>query len=159
MSPQNYDWPDVGSVLYAGGSAVIPPAGETFNLSSGGVTVNVMSSSILVTFPEGWLFSTAPKTFDGIVVTDLAANIMGDALGSTNISGYVASELSFDNNNLYIDFPYPPLSTLAAGASVSVDVQFASVPEPASFILLSVGLFGIGLLHRRRSKYATVLRT
>src|SRR5579863_3419502 len=84
----NYEWPNLGTILYPGGSAVIPPGGTTFDLSSGGVTVDVTNSNIVVTFPGGWDFSTAPKTFDGIVVTDPTADIIGVSLASTNISGY-----------------------------------------------------------------------
>lgn len=147
----NYEWPNIGTVLYPGGSAVIPAGGQTFDLSSGGVTVDVTNSSIVVTFPGGWDFSTAPKTFDGIVVTDPTADIIGASLASTNISGYVGSDVSFNGQDVYINFPYPPFASLSAGASVSVGVLFAA-PEPAPLALLATGLLGLGLLRRHRAQ-------
>jgi hypothetical protein len=145
----NYEWPNLGTILYPGGTSVIASGGTTFDLSSGGVIVDVTNSNILITFPGGWGFSTAPKTFDGIVVNDPSADITAVSLASTNIAGYVASDLSFDGQDVYINFPYPPFSGLSAGASVSVDVSFAT-PEPAPMALLAAGLLGIGLLCARR---------
>jgi hypothetical protein len=148
----NYEWPDLGTVLYAGGSSTIAAGGTTFDMSSGGVLADVSSSNILLTFPGGWGFSTAPKTFDGVVVTDPLAVITGVSLASTNIAGFVASDLSFDANNVYIDFPFPPFSSLDAGASVSADVQFASpVPEPKSLYLTMAVLALLLVLYRRRA--------
>jgi hypothetical protein len=143
----NYEWPNLGTVLYTGGTQTIAAGGTTFDLSSGGVTVDVTDSSIVVTFPGGWGFSTAAKTFDGIVVTDPSADITGVSLDTTNITGYVASDITFDTNDVYINFPYPPFSGLDAGASVTADVVFA--PEPASLFLIGAGLLGIAAWRRR----------
>jgi hypothetical protein len=127
----NYDFPSLGTVIYSGGSAVVSPGGTAFNTvatmgAGAGPTVTVSSTTIQATFANGWTFDTgASKTFDGLVITDASANIAGVSLASTNIPGFVASQVTFDSHNVYINFPYPPFATLAAGASVSVNVLFA----------------------------------
>jgi hypothetical protein len=149
----NYEWPNLGTVLYPGGTSVIAPGGTVFDIVDFTVTTDVTASNILVTFPVGWIFSTSAKTFDGVVITDPSADITGVSLASTNLSGYVASDLSFSAHDVDINFPYPPFATIAAGSSVSVDVQFASpVPEPAPVFLLGAGLLAIGLVRSRRMK-------
>jgi hypothetical protein len=158
----NYEWPNLGTVLYAGGTKPIPPGGTTFDLDRCGAMVDVTSSDIVVTFPIGWFFNTTtPKTFDGVVVADPSAEITGVSLNSTNISGYVASDLGFDAHDVFINFPYPPFSSLDAGASVTVGVDFdpaATVPEPGSFTLLALALAGLGFCWWKRASKALAVK-
>jgi hypothetical protein len=146
----NYDWPDVGIVLYPGGSAAVVPGGTTFSMSSGGALADVADSSVSLTFPGGWGFSTGAKTFDGVVITDPSVDITGVSLVSSNISGFVAGDLSSDSNDVFINFPFPPFSSLPVDASLVVNVSFAPVPEPATLAVLSAGLLGIATGRRRR---------
>jgi len=144
----NYDFPALGDVIYSGGSQVIPVAGATFNLASGGLLVNVTGDAITVTFPPGWLFSNVAKTFDGLVISDSSPTIAGITLASTNIPGFVASDLSSNTGNVYINFP-ASFTSLNAGSTITVDVAFA--PEPAPLALWSVALLmGITFLGLRR---------
>lgn len=148
----NYEWPNLGTVLYPGGSATVAPGGTSFSMSSGGALADVQDSSISVTFPGGWGFATTPKTFDGVVITDPGVDITGVSLGSTNFPGYVAGDLSSDGNDVFVNFPFPPFSSLPAGASLVVDVSFAPVPEPATLAVLSAGLLGIATSRLRRRR-------
>lgn len=84
----NYEWPNVGTVLYPGGSSTVVAGGTTFNMSGGGVLADVTNSNILVIFSRRLSFSTAAKAFDGVVVTDPSAVITGVSLASTNIPGF-----------------------------------------------------------------------
>lgn len=145
----NYEWPALGDVLYPGGTSTVTSGGTTFDMSTGGVTAEVTNSSIVVTFPFGWSFSTSAKTFDGIVISDPSADITGISLGSTNITGYIASDLSFNSHDVYINFPYPPFASLDTGSTLTVDVLFAA-PEPTPASLLPAGLLGVVLLNRRK---------
>jgi len=129
----NYDWPGQGTVLYNGGSATVGPYGALFSADANGVNVNVTNAQIAVTFPNGWNFNTSPVSLDGLAITDPLATITGVSLASTNIAGFTgsASQLFFDGNDVYINFPHPAFTSLNAGASVTVNVQFASTaPAP-----------------------------
>ena len=118
-------------------------------------TVTVTGTNIVVTFPGGWTFDTTPVSFDGLVITDPEATIAGVSLATTNITGYTgsASQLYFDGNDVYINFPHPAFSTLSPGASVSVNVQFATSPALFSTIPGDIEQFtATGLLHWWRHK-------
>ena len=146
----NYDFPALGDVIYSGGSQVIPAAGAIFNLSSGGVLVNVTGTAITVTFPPGWLFANVAKTFDGLVISDSSPTIAGITLASTNIPGFVSSDLTFDPSDVYVNFP-SSFTTLNAGSTVTVNVTF--VPEPAPLATLSLTiLMGIAFLGWRKTR-------
>ncbi len=134
----NYDWPGIGTVLYPGGSMPVTAGGATFSASGGGVSATVTGTNITLTFPNGWDFNTtSPKTIDGIAVTDPLATITGVSLASTNISGYTGSpaQLFFDNQDVYISFPSAGFSSLPAGATVSVNVQFATSPPAGPYAI------------------------
>jgi hypothetical protein len=75
-------------------------------------------------------FATGKPAFDGLVITDATAatRISGVSLASTNIPMYPASQLSFDSHNVYVNLVGLP--NLAAGASISVNVQFAPLVLP-----------------------------
>ncbi len=135
----NYDWPGIGSVLYPGGAGKpVGPGGATFDAPAGGLSVNVTATNITVTFTGAWNFNTtSPKTVDGIAVTDPLATITGASLASTNISGYTGSpaQLFFDNHDVYISFPSAGFSSLNNGATVSVNVQFATSPTAGPYAI------------------------
>jgi len=132
----NDDYPGQGTVLNSGGSASVAPGGTTFSLASGGISVIITGTNITVTFPNGWTFPTTPGSFDGLVITDPESTITGVSLATpSTIPGYTGSpsQLYFDANDVFINFPQPAFSTLLAGASVSVNVLFGT-SAPASTI-------------------------
>jgi hypothetical protein len=140
----DYEWPTIGIVLYPGGSLPVTSGGTTFSLSGGDVLVDVSNTSIDITFPAGWSFSTAPKSFDGLVITDSAAIVTGVSLRSTNISGFDSSDTSSNSKDVFVNFPYPPFSGLNSGANIILNVSFAPVPEPPATAFLLVGVLSIG---------------
>jgi hypothetical protein len=148
----NYNFPTVGSVLYPGGSQTVTAGGTTFDPGDGWNVV-VTGTTITFTFPVGWSFAIVPKTFDGFVISDPSVNFSGALLNSTNIGGFDTSDVTFDANDVYINFPFPPFTGLDAGATGTIDVSFATpsaVPEPSSIVLLGSGVLGLVGAARRR---------
>ena len=135
----NYDWPGQGTILYNGGSAPVTPSGTMFGPLDNTYNVNaiVTGTSITVNFPNGWTFNNTPMAFDGLAITDPLATITGVSLASTNISGFTgsASQLYFDGNDVYINFPHPAFPSLPAGSTLSVNVTFSSSSPAAPYTL------------------------
>lgn len=140
----NYEWPNLGTILYPGGTNVIAPGGTNFVMANGGVTALVTDTSIVLTYPNGWAFNTkTPKTFDGSVVTDLQANITGASAAGNTVSGVT---ISFDSHHVYINDLTS--SSFLAGTTISVNVSFgqtATTPLPPATVgvAYSAGLTGI----------------
>ena len=137
----DYHFPDLGTVLYPSGNAVVGAGTEFPNVGGFGVgispSVDISDTNILISYPVGFTFSSPPtKTFDGWVISDILGaipNIIGVSLLGTNIPGYDASQLSFDSDHVYIN--QLNFASFAANAFISVDVQFDSdgdgVPDTA----------------------------
>jgi hypothetical protein len=132
----NYDWPGQGTVLASGGSGPVT-SGTPFNATPNGINVAVSGASIVVTLANPFSFDTTPVSFDGLVITDPLATITGVSLASTNISGYTgsASQLYFDGNDVYINFPHPAFASLPAGATLTVNVTFSAAAPAAPYSL------------------------
>jgi hypothetical protein len=136
----DYHWPNLRTVLYPSGNAVVGAGIEFPNVGGFGVgispSVDISDTNILITYPVGFSFAPPPKTFDGWVISDILGaipNIIGVSLRGTNIPGYDASQLSFDSDHVFIN--QLNFASFAANAFISVDVQFESVgPGPAILI-------------------------
>ena len=149
----NYEWPALGDVLYSGGTALVTAGGTTFTLD-GTLDVDVANTSIDITFTDGWTFSTAPKTFDGVVITADGVKITGVSIISTNISGFVPSDVSFDSHNVDVNFPFPPFSSLPPGSAISLDVTSSVIPETSTWAMMLLGFAGLGFVGYRQTRRA-----
>jgi hypothetical protein len=122
-----------------------------------GVTAATPSDTALTITLPGLSGATnyAGAGFNGIWLTDIFGTI--DAFtsvtvnGLTNVAGFDASRISFDANNIWLNFQGLPVDP---DSIMKVDIN-GSVPEPASWALLIVGfaLMG-GALRRREARLA-----
>jgi hypothetical protein len=88
-------------------------------------------------------------TFSGISISGVTLN------GSSDIPGFTASHVTFNANNVAID--WAGLTGIAPGDEVVLDVTSSSssaTPEPAAWINMLIGFTGIGLLQRFRRRSA-----
>jgi hypothetical protein len=135
----DYEWPNIGTVLYAATNATIAVGGTTFSLPEQGANAFISGSAIVISYPGGWLLNTtSPRTFDGWAITDLQANITGVSLAATTIGGFTASQLSFDGHHVYVNLL--GYASLAAGASITVSVQFGQTAATSTCIAAPSGL-------------------
>jgi hypothetical protein len=127
----DYRWPSLGAVLYESGTAIVDGQIEFRNIGGFGIgvspAVDFSQANITVSYPVG--FSLAGTgSFDGWAFTALdgAPGITGVSLSGSNIPGFTAARLSFDETHVYANTL--GLGTLAPGSSISIDVRFTSTP-------------------------------
>jgi len=124
---------DFSIAYYLQGSPV-----ETFNQSTSNVTVKLGTTS---TFSGGFKVSDMPLLVETDVPQQVLMQIDGDAAGNafTQLSGFV-----------------DPMFTVPAGYEIlfSPGIQ-NGVPEPATWAMMLVGLFGVGGMVRRARREAT----
>jgi len=74
---------------------------------------------------------------------------------STTVVGFDQSRLSFDENNLFIDYTGLSYTT---GQKLVFDITAAPVPEPETYALMLAGLAAVGAVARRGKSENTTLR-
>lgn len=86
--------------------------------------------------------------FNGILLSDLFVNITGVSVdGATNMTGFTGSNVTFDSNNIAVDWQNLSFDTIT---KVVLDVTTSSaVPEPSTLFLLGSGLAGLGIYGRK----------
>jgi hypothetical protein len=68
---------------------------------------------------------------------------------ATNLAGFDASRVSFDANNIYVNWQGLVFNTNTV-VSLDVNGSVAPVPEPATLVLVGAG--GLGLLAKARRR-------
>lgn len=115
--------------------------------------IDLSDTNILVDFISGGTFVSS--SFNGAHFADafgtIAAFTSVTVSAATNLGGFNASRISFDANNIFLNFTG---LTFSANSIVSVNVAGApstKVPEPGTLTLLGLGALAAGALRRRRA--------
>lgn len=144
---QQYYWPGA-TLLNDYGTAVV---GDAYEFSSAPYFLTNVSD-LNVTFKYGYPAGWGYGAFNGVRLYDpngLLSDIVSVTVNSaTNMVGFDASRVSFDADNLWVDW-----NGLGFDEStiVSLDVNAVAVaPEPASLLLIATGLGAVGAVSRRR---------
>jgi hypothetical protein len=144
----DYHWPTLGSVYLSSGNAVVGAGVEFSSIGSFGPAADIADESFTITYSNTWHLSGG-AAFDGLVLTAMTADIIGVSIDS-NTFGFVPT-LTFDGQHVYVN--QAGAAFLPAGASLTVNVEFAAaeIPEPAALTIIGLGIAGLAIARRRRS--------
>jgi hypothetical protein len=144
----NYLYPDINSVYTTLGSGTVTAGGFTVN-SFSQHDFTVFGSEIdLSNVNAGDVFFLS-SSFNGYQLINNSGGdaITGVSIITNNISGFDASRISFDANDVWVNLHD---LTTTSGLDLQLGLNFNSVPEPGTLAALGVGLAAIGVLRRKR---------
>jgi hypothetical protein len=141
----NYEYPNLGTVLVAGGNQVVG-AGVEYPVIGNGY-VDLSDTGIVFNYTGPTFPSAAP--FNGYHFFDVFASIdpiVGVTLVSTTFTGFDQSRISFDSDNIYVNIG----GLVATDPQIVLSVEFgqSSVPLPPALVLLALGAGILGVTRR-----------
>ena len=146
-----YIYPTAGTFYQDLGTLAVNPS-ATFN-SFGQTDYTVTDSNITITDVNGTPVNFTPAAFNGVTFTDVTRNpgITGVTIdSSTNLAGFNSSLISFTGDEVSVNLQS---LTMLPTSVVSLDLQFSSVPEPATHIGAgTAALVGLAYAWRRRRR-------
>ena len=145
MIRATWNSPDLSTVIDTVDVVVGP--GVEIAPSLGGFGIDLSDSDIF--FFGAASTSFAPASFNGWHFFDFTGTIpgFGDVVinPATNLVGFDASRISFDVDNIFVNFQDLPLNSRTV-------VSLTVIPEPSSLVLVGMGTVGLVFVERRRRK-------
>jgi hypothetical protein len=152
-----YRFPNEGRVTINDGMGTAAPFAEfTFPTGRINPTAQIFASSVVITFAGEGRYVVSD--FNGIYLKNLSKSLIaGLTLNpASTVAGFDQSRLIYNNNTLQFNFEG---LRFRAGDRISADVLFlrSPVPEPSAWILMILGVGGIGfkmrVANKRRRSY------
>lgn len=158
----DYYYPNL-STLFDTANAVVGPGVELSGFPTGDPRTNIdlSDTNIYITYNSSSWWNTAG--FNGVHFYDLAGaggGIISVTINPvTNMAGLDASRISFDANNIWVNWQglgfWGNTGDDDIDTVVSLDITFGdAVPEPATWLTLPAGLLGAAWLARRARRRA-----
>ena len=119
----------------------------TFGLDS---TLDITADSIIVDVSVFGIGTGV--TWDFLDLNDSGGGVLESIFVSTNYSGYLINNATFNNDSVHIFFSQAVV--VPSSGFFEINLFFANsdtvpVPEPSTLALLSLGLLGVGFAKRR----------
>jgi len=142
-----HDAPSIGTPISGPFDAVVGPGLEVPSIL-GFYSADLSDTNIFLDFTQFPSASAAfsGAAFNGFHLFDLNSTIptfLSATINSTNVAGLDASRVTFDANNIYINFQG---LTVTPSSRVSVDIT--AVPEPRTLGSIGLVLAALALLRR-----------
>lgn len=132
--------------ITGGGPAVVWNIGSTLTATLAGDTLTAVDNCFV-----GCIFD--PATFNGLRLSDtygVLAPITGVSINAaTNFPAFDLSRVTFDGDNIYLNFQGLRFSSETGVFAVDVQTGSGAVPEPATWALLIAGFGLVGSNIRR----------
>jgi hypothetical protein len=147
-----YIFPDLGTVYESLPANLVGTSGPTTGVAGGIFSLSFTDSSVTASafqFPSSWTSSS----FNGFRLYDIDGTIAaftGVTLGATNMAGLTNANISFDANNIYVNWAALSFDT-ATTATFNISAG-SGVPEPAAWAMMLAGFGFVGASMRRRQK-------
>lgn len=138
--------------VFSGGypyAFTVGPSGTSFTHGyNAAVSIDITADTITIAFPlnpsypEGTLFAFSSAPFNGAVFTDLTRDFLSVSVESvTALSGFGASRVWVDGNDLYVNFA--GLVQENGRSSATLRVTTAAVPDGGSTGVMQASAFGL----------------